>query len=60
MPNPMNLQLVFNVDFNLQLDGSYLVKLVYLSCFRCVSINHQKVEIEREMCPWAISCCFGD
>jgi hypothetical protein len=24
-------------------------------CFWCVGINHQKGEIEREMCPWAIS-----
>jgi hypothetical protein len=26
----------------------------------CVGINHQKGEIEREMCSWAISKCFGD
>ena len=26
----------------------------------CVGINHQKGEIEREMCPWAISKYFGD
>jgi hypothetical protein len=26
--------------------------------FECVGINHQKGEIEREMCPWAISIMF--
>jgi hypothetical protein len=26
-----------------------------LVAFLCVGINHQKGEIEREMCPWAIS-----
>jgi hypothetical protein len=29
-----------------------------LSCFLCVGMNHQKGEIEREMCPWAISILF--
>jgi hypothetical protein len=28
--------------------------------FCCVGINHQKGEIEREMCSWAISKYFGD
>jgi hypothetical protein len=31
-----------------------------LVAFCCVGINHQKGEIEREMCPWAISKYFGD
>ena len=31
-----------------------------LVAFYCVGINHQKGEIEREMCPWAISKYFGD
>jgi hypothetical protein len=26
--------------------------------FGCVGINRQKGEIEREMCPWAISSMF--
>jgi hypothetical protein len=29
-----------------------------LVAFGCVGINHQKGEIEREMCPWAISIMF--
>jgi hypothetical protein len=29
-----------------------------LVAFGCVGINHQKGEIEREMCPWAISKVF--
>jgi hypothetical protein len=31
-----------------------------LVAFYCVGINHQKGEVEREMCPWAISKYFGD
>jgi hypothetical protein len=29
-----------------------------LVAFCCVGINHQKGEIEREMCSWAISIRF--
>ena len=29
-----------------------------LVAFWCVGINHQKGEIKREMCPWAISIMF--
>jgi hypothetical protein len=29
-----------------------------LVAFGCVGINHQKGEIEREMCLWAISIMF--
>jgi hypothetical protein len=29
-----------------------------LVAFDCVGINHQKGEIEREMCLWAISIMF--
>jgi hypothetical protein len=31
--------------------------LVFVA-FGCVGINHQKGEIERELCPWAISSMF--
>jgi hypothetical protein len=35
------------------------IALVLVALY-CVGINHQKGEIEREMCPWAISKYFGD
>jgi hypothetical protein len=37
-----------------------LVMLVHFELLLMYCINHQKGEIEREMCLWAISKCFGD
>jgi hypothetical protein len=39
----------------------FLIKIaLLLVALCCVGINHQKGEIEREMCPWVISKYFGD
>jgi hypothetical protein len=56
-------QVVANNDPNMpNLNKKQFLFLFALLCVAlcCVGINHQKGEIEREMCLWAISKYFGD
>jgi hypothetical protein len=47
-----------NLNQNKFLFSFALMLHFYMLLFCCVGINHQKGEIEREMCPWAISKYF--